>query len=123
MRVTRPLVKSCQDLLRAMGQPVIEAQDAEAESVCARLVTLGLADGTVSEDTDTAVFGNGILLRQLGSGNNKDILEINPLLAHAGLGLSRDAFRDFCILCGTDFSGVTLHGTSNLGSGINRPCH
>ncbi|GJJ78844.1 hypothetical protein EMPS_11203 [Entomortierella parvispora] len=108
MRVTKPLVTSCQELLRAMGQPVIVAADAEAESVCARLVTLGLADGTVSEDTDTAVFGNGILIRQLGGGKNKDILEINPLLAHAGLGLSRDAFRDFCILCGTDFSGVNV---------------
>ncbi|KAG0306380.1 Elongation of fatty acids protein 2 [Dissophora globulifera] len=109
MRVTRPLVLSCQLLLKAMGQPVIEAYDAEAEAVCARLTTLGLTDASVSEDTDTAVFGNGLLLRQVGSTNEKPILEINPLEAHTGLGLTRDAFRDLCILCGTDFSG-TIEG-------------
>ncbi|KAG0019147.1 Elongation of fatty acids protein 2 [Podila clonocystis] len=104
MRVSRDLVLSCQELARAMGQLVLEASGAEAESVCARLVTLGIADATVSEDTDTAVFGNGILLRQVGV-SNKEILEINPVVARESLGLNRDAFRDLCILCGTDFSG------------------
>ncbi|KFH66415.1 hypothetical protein MVEG_06940 [Podila verticillata NRRL 6337] len=108
MKVTRNLVLSCQELARAMGQPVLEASGAEAEAVCARLVTLGIADATVSEDTDTAVFGDGLLLRQVGV-SNKDILEINPVVARESLGLSRDAFRDLCILCGTDFSG-TIEG-------------
>ncbi|KAF9381831.1 Elongation of fatty acids protein 2 [Podila verticillata] len=108
MKVTRNLVLSCQELARAMGQPVLEASGAEAEAVCARLVTLGIADATVSEDTDTAVFGDGLLLRQVGV-SNKDILEINPIVARESLGLSRDAFRDMCILCGTDFSG-TIEG-------------
>jgi hypothetical protein len=106
LRVTWPLVQSCQDLLKAMGQPVVQADDAEAEAVCARLTTLGWTDASVSEDTDTAVFGNGLLLRQVGT--DKGIIEINPLLAHASLELNRDAFRDMCILCGTDFSGVSL---------------
>lgn len=105
MRVTRNLVLSCQELARAMGLPVLEASSAEAESLCAQLVTLGFADATVSEDTDTAVFGNGLLLRQVGV-SNKEILEINPVVARESLGLNRDAFRDLCILCGTDFSGV-----------------
>ncbi|KAF9938707.1 Elongation of fatty acids protein 2 [Mortierella alpina] len=113
LRVTRPLVLSCQSLLQAMGEPVIEAFDAEAESVCAHLTTLGVADASVSEDTDTAVFGNGLLLRQVAVGGEKDILEIDPLVAHAALGMSRDAFRDFCILCGTDFSG-TIEGIGPL---------
>ncbi|KAG0350494.1 Elongation of fatty acids protein 2 [Podila minutissima] len=108
LRVTRDLVLSCQELARAMRQPVLEASDAEAESVCAQLVTLGMADATVSEDTDTAVFGNGLLLRQVGV-SNKEILEINPVVARESLGLNRDAFRDLCILCGTDFSG-TIEG-------------
>ncbi|CAO3568520.1 unnamed protein product [Mortierella alpina] len=113
LRVTRPLVLSCQYLLQAMGEPVIEAFDAEAESVCAHLTTLGVADASVSEDTDTAVFGNGLLLRQVAVGGEKDILEIDPLIAHSALGMSRDAFRDFCILCGTDFSG-TIEGIGPL---------
>ncbi|KAF9129340.1 Elongation of fatty acids protein 2 [Mortierella sp. 14UC] len=109
MRVTWPLVVSCQRLLVAMGEPVVEAKDAEAEAVCARLTTLGLADASVSEDTDTAVFGNGLLLRQVGATGGRGIIEINPVLAREGLGLNRDAFRDLCILCGTDFSG-TIEG-------------
>ncbi|KAF9958945.1 Elongation of fatty acids protein 2 [Mortierella alpina] len=113
LRVTRPLVLSCQYLLQAMGEPVIEAYDAEAESVCAHLTTLGVADASVSEDTDTAVFGNGLLLRQVAVGGEKDILEIDPLIAHSALGMTRDAFRDFCILCGTDFSG-TIEGIGPL---------
>ncbi|KAF9900941.1 hypothetical protein EC991_006715 [Linnemannia zychae] len=109
MRVTWPLVVSCQRLLVAMGELVVEAKDAEAEAVCARLTTLGLADASVSEDTDTAVFGNGLLLRQVDATGGRGIIEINPVLAREGLGLSRDAFRDLCILCGTDFSG-TIEG-------------
>ncbi|KAF9292526.1 Elongation of fatty acids protein 2 [Mortierella alpina] len=113
LRVTRSLVLSCQYLLQAMGEPIIEAYDAEAESVCAHLTTLGVADASVSEDTDTAVFGNGLLLRQVAVGGEKDILEIDPLIAHSALGMNRDAFRDFCILCGTDFSG-TIEGIGPL---------
>ncbi|KAG0264407.1 Elongation of fatty acids protein 2 [Mortierella polycephala] len=109
MRVTRELALSCQSLLKAMGQPVIEARDAEAEAVCARLTTLGITYASVSEDTDTAVFGNGLVLRQVGASSGKDIIEINPLVAHSALGMNRDAFRDMSILCGTDFSG-TIEG-------------
>ncbi|KAF9405338.1 Elongation of fatty acids protein 2 [Podila epigama] len=108
MRVTRSLVESCQDLLRALGMPIVVAEGAEAEAVCAQLTTLGISHATISEDTDTAVFGNGLLLRQVGA-SNKDVLEINPVVAHSALGLTRDAFRDMCILCGTDFSG-TIEG-------------
>ncbi|KAK3847941.1 MAG: hypothetical protein J3R72DRAFT_431105 [Linnemannia gamsii] len=109
MRVTWPLIVSCQRLLVAMGEPVVEAKDAEAEAVCAQLTTLGIADATMSEDTDTAVFGNGLLLRQVGATQGRGIIEINPVLAKEGLGLNHDAFRDLCILCGTDFSG-TIEG-------------
>ncbi|KAG9067748.1 Elongation of fatty acids protein 2 [Linnemannia hyalina] len=109
LRVTRSLVLSCQRLLVAMGEPVIEAKDAEAEAVCAQLTTLGLTDASVSEDTDTAVFGNGLLLRQVGASGDRGIIEIDPVVAREQLGLSRDAFRDLCILCGTDFSG-TMEG-------------
>lgn len=112
LRVTRPLVLSCQRLLAAMGEPVVEAKDAEAEAVCAQLTTLGFADASVSEDTDTAVFGNGLLLRQVGATGDRDIIEIDPVVAREKLGLSRDAFRDLCILCGTDFSGVSYPSLS-----------
>ncbi|KAF9431884.1 Elongation of fatty acids protein 2 [Entomortierella beljakovae] len=113
LSVSQPLSHSCQTLLRAMGEPVVIASNAEAESVCARLTTLGIADISISEDTDTAVFGDGILLRQVGVTGGKDIIEINPVIARQSLGLNWESFRDMCILCGTDFSG-TIEGIGPL---------
>ncbi|KAG0229441.1 Elongation of fatty acids protein 2 [Actinomortierella wolfii] len=108
MRITWNLVVSCQQLIDAMGLPWIVAEDAEAEAVCAQLTTRGITDGTVSEDSDTAVFGDGIWIRHFGS-KAKDIVEVNPVVARQSLGITRDAFRDLCILCGTDFS-ETIEG-------------
>ncbi|KAF9921437.1 Flap endonuclease GEN 1 [Linnemannia zychae] len=109
LSVSRALTLSCQQLLAAMGEPVVEAKGAEAEAVCARLTTLGIADASVSEDTDTVVFGNGKLLRRVDAADDREILEIDPIVARQQLGLSREEFRDLCILCGTDFSG-TIEG-------------
>ncbi|KAF9975859.1 hypothetical protein BGZ73_000310 [Actinomortierella ambigua] len=108
IRITWNLVVSCQKLVDAMGQAWVIADDAEAEAVCAQLTTRGLADGTVSEDSDTAVFGDGVWIRHFGS-KVKSIAEVNPVVARERLGVTRDAFRDLCILCGTDFS-ETIEG-------------
>ncbi|KAF9166480.1 Elongation of fatty acids protein 2 [Actinomortierella ambigua] len=108
IRITWNLVVSCRKLMDAMGQVWVSADDAEAEAVCARLTDRGLADGTVSEDSDTAVFGDGVWIRHFGS-KVKGIVEVNPVVAREQLGITREAFRDLCILCGTDFSD-TIEG-------------
>lgn len=57
---------------------------------------------------DTLVFGDVPILRYFFS-RGRPILQIDPIIARKELGLSRKEFIDFCILCGTDFSG-TIQG-------------
>lgn len=59
-------------------------------------------------DLDTLAFGDAPILRYFFS-RGRPILSIDPIVARHELDLSRDAFIDLCILCGTDFSG-TIQG-------------
>lgn len=91
--------------IKTRGIPCIVLDGHEAEAMCASLVTHGFADATVSEDMDTTIFGNGILLRQFFK-KNKPIVEISPVEVKKSLELSHDQYIDLCILCGTDFAGT-----------------
>ncbi|RCH89788.1 hypothetical protein CU098_009680, partial [Rhizopus stolonifer] len=104
-RITQLTRDECQAFLKTMGYVCLTCDSHEAEAMCAHLSKSKRTIATVSEDLDTLVFGDAPILRYFFS-RARPILSIDPILARKELGLTRESFVDFCILCGTDFSGT-----------------
>ncbi|TEB18542.1 PIN domain-like protein [Coprinellus micaceus] len=91
------------EILEAMGIRCVESEGkVEAEGLASAMVLCGHADYVASEDTDVLVYG-ATLMRNFGS-NNVPLELISGEDIQAALGLSREAYVDFALLLGTDFS-------------------
>ena len=88
------------ELLDLLGMVHINSET-EAETLCAFMCCHGQVDAVLSNDTDVMVYGTPTFLTNL----TKDIVtEIKFPSLLEGVGLTYDEFRDFCILCGTDYN-------------------
>lgn len=104
VKVTKKHNEECQQLLRLMGMPYIQAPS-EAEAQCAALAKAGIVFAAGSEDMDTLTFGTPVLLRHLtfSEARKMPISEIDLEAALEGLQLTMDQFIDLCILLGCDY--------------------
>ncbi|RXW16487.1 hypothetical protein EST38_g9374 [Candolleomyces aberdarensis] len=100
---TAETYQQCREILLAMGVQCIHAEgQVEAEGLASAMVLNGDADFVASEDTDVLVYG-ATLMRNFASAHaplelisGKDIQD--------RLELDRQAYIDFALLLGTDFS-------------------
>jgi len=75
----------------------------EAEATCAHLCLNGYVDAVLTEDTDIMAYGCPFNLHRLNVNTNTVMLiEMKKLLTM--LEMTYQQFRDFCIMCGTDYN-------------------
>lgn len=96
-RLSEQMIKDSQDLLKCLGQDLIQAEN-EAEAQCAILCKTGQADIVLSEDSDTLIFGSPILAK---GGKELTLFNLDQILME--LKLTMDQFIDLAILLGSDY--------------------
>lgn len=100
--VTRFHKQAVQRLFDHLGVPWFNAEG-EAEEMCAILQKNGIVDYTVSEDTDTFVFGCDKVIRMLKNSSSY-VKEISLPMILRSTGMSYEKFVDMCILAGCDYT-------------------
>ncbi|GAO16278.1 uncharacterized protein UV8b_05697 [Ustilaginoidea virens] len=100
--VTQVMVTECQALLRLFGIPYITAP-MEAEAQCAELVRLGIADGIVTDDSDTFLFGGTRVYKNMFSSSKFVECYVGGDLEKE-LSLSRDQLISLAQLLGSDYT-------------------
>lgn len=95
------LTKASQTMLRLFGIPYITAP-MEAEAQCAELVSLGLVDGVITDDSDVFLFGAQRVFKNMF--NQSKTVECFLLTDLAReLGLDRDTLIRLAYLLGSDY--------------------
>ena len=100
--VTQQMAKEIQFMLRLFGLPYITAP-MEAEAQCAELISLKLADGIITDDSDVFLFGGTFIYKNMF--NNKKYVECYKLsdLQH-DLGMDRTKLVQLAYLLGSDYT-------------------
>lgn len=100
--VSHIMVTECQALLRLFGLPYITAP-MEAEAQCAELVTLGLVDGIITDDSDVFLFGGTRVYKNMFN-SNKFVECYLASDLEKELSLPRDKLIEFAHLLGSDYT-------------------
>ncbi len=94
--------KKVQDLLTFIGLPWFKAAG-EAERTCVWLCKHEYVKGVITTDSDVLAYGVPIFIQDVRVNQDtckiirhQDVLDV--------LDLSEEQFRDFCIMCGTDYN-------------------
>lgn len=92
------------EIANLLGIPNIQAEG-EAENLAASLVVEELAKGVWTRDTDVYPMLPKYVLGALTEVGGFTYVEVSlPHEAKDALNLDEESFRDFCIMCGTDFN-------------------
>ncbi|KXJ91231.1 hypothetical protein Micbo1qcDRAFT_147304 [Microdochium bolleyi] len=100
--VTQIMITECQALLRYFGIPYITAP-MEAEAQCAELVSLGLVDGIVTDDSDIFLFGGTRVYKNMFNSNKFVECYLSSDLEKE-LSLGREQLIAIAQLLGSDYT-------------------
>lgn len=90
------------DLFEILKIPYYNAP-MEAETACSDLCKRGLVDAVLSEDSDVLAYGAPVFLTKIDT-NNSICYKIEFEEVLSAMKLSKEAFLDFCIMCGCDYN-------------------
>lgn len=105
-RPTRDEIKIFQKILETMGIPSIVASY-DGEALASSLTQEGLVAGVWSTDSDNYPLGTSYLFDGFMTKTEQGIPQMRTLICPYvayGIGFTQDQFRDWYILCGTDFN-------------------
>jgi len=95
--------KKIRELLTLWGIPWIQATG-EAERTCSWLCKWGHVAGVLTTDSDCLVYGAPVYIYDLKLNDAEcNIFRYEDILSE--MEISPNEFRDFCIMCGTDYNG------------------
>ncbi|KAJ2922364.1 hypothetical protein H1R20_g14740, partial [Candolleomyces eurysporus] len=107
--VTQQMVSQIMAMLRLFGIPYITAP-MEAEAQCAELVSLGLVDGVITDDSDVFLFGASRVFKNMFN-QSKTVECFLSADLERELGLDRDTLIQLAYLLGSDYT----EGLSGVG--------
>ncbi|KIY43975.1 PIN domain-like protein [Fistulina hepatica ATCC 64428] len=99
--ISQQMISQIMIMLRLFGIPYITAP-MEAEAQCAELVTLGLVDGVITDDSDVFLFGaQRVYKNMFNQSKTVECFLLSDLARE--LGLSRDVLIRLAYLLGSDY--------------------
>ncbi|CDO70647.1 hypothetical protein BN946_scf184756.g14 [Trametes cinnabarina] len=100
--ITQQMISQIMIMLRLFGIPYITAP-MEAEAQCAALLTLGLVDGIITDDSDVFLFGGARVLKNMfNQSKTVECFLLSDL--ERELGLDRDKLVRLAYLLGSDYT-------------------
>jgi 5'-3' exonuclease len=95
-------LKQLEELFTVCKVPYLTSPT-EAESLCSYLALSGQVDAVISNDSDICAYGVKKFLYEINV-FTKTCIEIDLAIMLAELKLTFESFRDWCIMCGTDYN-------------------